>query len=63
MKHDRATRVPRNVYEDELQRLQAELVKMKEWVHASGELPRPEAASAVLRELLRTRTEMKGPAR
>ena len=35
MKHDQATKVPRKLYESELQRLQAELVKMKEWV--SGE--------------------------
>jgi polyphosphate kinase 2 len=37
MKHDRATKVRRKLYEEELQRLQAELVKMKEWVRSSGE--------------------------
>ena len=37
MKHDQATKVPRKLYEDELQRLQAELVKMKEWVRSRGE--------------------------
>jgi len=37
MKHDQATKVPRKLYEDELMRLQAELVKMKEWVRTSGE--------------------------
>jgi len=37
MKHDQATKVPRKLYESELQRLQAELVKMKEWVRSSGE--------------------------
>ena len=30
--HDRATRLPRKLYERELLRLQAELVKLKEWV-------------------------------
>jgi polyphosphate kinase 2 len=37
MRHDHATKVPRKLYEDELQRLQVELVKMKEWVRSSGE--------------------------
>ncbi len=37
MKHDRATKVPRKLYEEELLLLQAELVKMKEWVRSSGE--------------------------
>jgi polyphosphate kinase 2 len=37
MKHDRAAKVPRKLYEEELQRLQAELVNMKEWVRSSGE--------------------------
>jgi polyphosphate kinase 2 len=36
MKHDRATRFPRKPYEDELLRLQAELVSMMEWVAATG---------------------------
>jgi polyphosphate kinase len=36
MPHDYATKVPRKIYEQELQRLQAELVKLKEWVRASG---------------------------
>src|SRR3954454_10975418 len=36
MEHDRATRFPRKLYEEELLRLQAELVKMKEWVRQSG---------------------------
>lgn len=36
MKHDRATKLPRRLYERELLRLQAELVKMKEWVRTSG---------------------------
>ncbi|HUG63698.1 MAG TPA: polyphosphate kinase 2 [Gaiellaceae bacterium] len=35
MKHDRATRLPRPLYERELLRLQAELVKLKEWVRVS----------------------------
>ena len=30
--HDRATRYPRKTYEREVLRLQAELVKLKEWV-------------------------------
>src|SRR6476619_7581793 len=34
--HDHATKVPRKVYERELMRLQAELVKLKEWVRTSG---------------------------
>jgi polyphosphate kinase 2 (PPK2 family) len=36
MRHDRATRMPRAVYETELLRLQAELVKVQEWTRASG---------------------------
>jgi polyphosphate kinase 2 len=36
-KHDQATRFPRREYEAELQRLQGELVKMKEWVRLDGE--------------------------
>ena len=36
MKHDEATKVPRKAYEKELLKLQAELVKMKEWVRVSG---------------------------
>jgi polyphosphate kinase 2 len=35
IKHDRATRMPRSLYEAELLRLQAELVKVQEWVRAS----------------------------
>jgi polyphosphate kinase 2 len=35
IKHDRATRFPRKVYENELLRLQAELVKLKEWVRVT----------------------------
>jgi len=31
------TKLPRKLYEEELQRLQAELIKMKEWVRSSGE--------------------------
>jgi len=34
--HDRATRMPRAAYENELLRLQAELVKVQEWVRTSG---------------------------
>jgi polyphosphate kinase len=34
--HDRATRMPRATYEAELFRLQAELVKVQEWVRVSG---------------------------
>jgi polyphosphate kinase 2 len=37
IRHDRATRMPRSVYEAELLRLQAELVKVQEWVRISGE--------------------------
>jgi polyphosphate kinase 2 len=37
VKHDEATRVPRKLYETELLRLQAELVKLKEWVRTTGE--------------------------
>ncbi|HET7401984.1 MAG TPA: DUF2064 domain-containing protein [Usitatibacter sp.] len=37
MKHDHATKMPRKLYEEELQRLQLELVKMQEWVKARGE--------------------------
>jgi len=37
MPHDEATKVPRKLYESELRRLQAELVKMKEWVRTTGE--------------------------
>jgi len=37
VKHDEATRVPRKLYEAELIRLQAELVKLKEWVRTTGE--------------------------
>ena len=36
MPHDNATKVPRKLYEQELLRLQAELVKLKEWVRTSG---------------------------
>jgi polyphosphate kinase 2 len=36
-KHDQATRFPRKAYEAELQRLQGELVKLKEWARAEGE--------------------------
>ncbi|MGZ4394825.1 MAG: polyphosphate kinase 2 [Gaiellaceae bacterium] len=36
MKHDSATRFPRQEYERELTRLQGELVKLKEWVRTSG---------------------------
>ena len=32
----RAERIPRKVYERELLRLQAELVKVQEWVRAEG---------------------------
>jgi polyphosphate kinase len=35
--HDEATKVPRTLYEAELLRLQAELVKLKEWVRTTGE--------------------------
>ncbi|HEY2354895.1 MAG TPA: polyphosphate kinase 2 [Gaiellaceae bacterium] len=37
MKHDHATKMQRRVYEAELERLQAELVRMQEWVKARGE--------------------------
>jgi polyphosphate kinase 2 len=37
MPHDHATKVPRKVYERELERLQGELVKMKEWARTTGE--------------------------
>ena len=36
LKHDRATRFPRQVYKRELLRLQGELVKLKEWVRSTG---------------------------
>jgi polyphosphate kinase len=36
MPHDRATKIPRKLYEDELLRLQAELVQLKEWVRTTG---------------------------
>ena len=36
MKHDSATRFPRQEYESELARLQVELVKLKEWVRTTG---------------------------
>ena len=36
MPHDNATKVPRKLYEQELLRLQAELVKLKEWVRVNG---------------------------
>ena len=36
-KHDQATRFPRKQYEAELQRLQGELVKLKEWARVEGE--------------------------
>ena len=34
--HDHAKRMDRKLYEDELYRLQAELVKMQAWVSAQG---------------------------
>ena len=37
MPHDRATKVPRKLYEQELLRLQGELVQLKEWVRTTGE--------------------------
>src|SRR6476661_6033603 len=36
LKHDTATWTPRAVYETELLRLQAELVKVQEWARISG---------------------------
>jgi polyphosphate kinase 2 len=36
MPHDHATKVPRKLYEQELLRLQAELVKLKVWVQKTG---------------------------
>ena len=36
MPHDEATKVPRKLYETELVKLQAELVKLKEWVRVNG---------------------------
>ena len=36
MPHDEATKVPRKLYETELLKLQAELVKLKEWVRVNG---------------------------
>jgi polyphosphate kinase len=36
MPHDNATKIPRKLYEDELLRLQAELVQLKEWVRTTG---------------------------
>jgi polyphosphate kinase len=36
IEHDRATKMPRAVYEAELLRLQAELVKVQEWARISG---------------------------
>jgi polyphosphate kinase len=36
MPHDEATKVPRKLYEQELLKLQAELVKLKEWVRVNG---------------------------
>jgi polyphosphate kinase 2 len=36
MKHDSATKFPRQEYERELRRLQGELVKLKEWVRGTG---------------------------
>jgi polyphosphate kinase 2 len=37
MKHDPATKFPRQEYERELLRLQGELVKLKEWVRTTGQ--------------------------
>jgi len=37
MAHDSASKFPRKLYESKLLELQAELVKMKEWVRVSGE--------------------------
>jgi polyphosphate kinase 2 len=36
MPHDHATKIPRELYEQELLRLQGELVQMKEWVRTTG---------------------------
>jgi polyphosphate kinase len=36
VRHDTATRMPRAAYEQELMRLQAELVKVQEWARTSG---------------------------
>ena len=36
MPHDDATKIPRKLYEEELLRLQAELVQLKEWVRTTG---------------------------
>ena len=36
MPHDHATKVPRKLYEQELVRLQVELVQLKEWVRVEG---------------------------
>ena len=36
MPHDSATKIPRKLYEQELLRLQAELVQLKEWVRTTG---------------------------
>jgi polyphosphate kinase 2 len=37
MPHDHATTIPRKLYEQELLRLQGELVQLKEWVRTTGE--------------------------
>jgi polyphosphate kinase 2 len=36
MPHDHATKIPRELYEQELLRLQGELVQLKEWVRTTG---------------------------
>ena len=36
MPHDHATKIPRKLYEQELLRLQGELVQLKEWVRTTG---------------------------
>ena len=36
IRHDSASRMPRALYETELLRLQAELVKVQEWARTSG---------------------------
>ena len=36
MPHDHATKIPRKLYEEELLRLQGELVQLKEWVRTTG---------------------------